>query len=31
LVPVDVGTIAGEWVQISGDGIQAGVDVVVPA
>jgi peptidoglycan hydrolase-like protein with peptidoglycan-binding domain len=31
LVPVDVGTIADEWVQISGDGIQAGVDVVVPA
>jgi peptidoglycan hydrolase-like protein with peptidoglycan-binding domain len=31
LVPVEVGTIADEWAQISGDGIEAGVDVVVPA
>jgi HlyD family secretion protein/Putative peptidoglycan binding domain len=31
LVPVEVGTIADEWAQISGEGIGAGVDVVVPA
>jgi HlyD family secretion protein/Putative peptidoglycan binding domain len=31
LVPVEVGTIADDWAQISGDGIEAGVDVVVPA
>jgi HlyD family secretion protein/Putative peptidoglycan binding domain len=31
LVPVEVGTIADEWVEVSGDGIEAGVDVVVPA
>jgi membrane fusion protein, multidrug efflux system len=31
LVPVEVGTIADEWAQVSGDGIDAGVDVVVPA
>jgi hypothetical protein len=31
LVPVEVGTIADEWAQVSGDGIEAGVDVVVPA
>jgi len=31
LVPVEVGTIADEWAQISGEGIEAGVDVVVPA
>jgi hypothetical protein len=31
LVPVEVGTIADEWAEVSGDGIEAGVDVVVPA
>jgi hypothetical protein len=31
LVPVEVGTIADEWAQVSGDGIEAGVDVAVPA
>jgi hypothetical protein len=31
LVPVEVGTIADEWVQVSGDGIEAGAEVVVPA
>jgi HlyD family secretion protein/Putative peptidoglycan binding domain len=31
LVPVEVGTIADEWAQISGDGIEAGAEVVVPA
>jgi hypothetical protein len=31
LVPVEVGTIADDWAQISGDGIEAGVDVLVPA
>ena len=31
LVPVEVGTIADEWVQVSGNGIEAGVEVVVPA
>jgi membrane fusion protein, multidrug efflux system len=31
LVPVEVGTIADEWAQVSGDGIETGVDVVVPA
>jgi peptidoglycan hydrolase-like protein with peptidoglycan-binding domain len=31
LVPVEVGTIADQWVQVSGDGIEAGVEVVVPA
>jgi membrane fusion protein, multidrug efflux system len=31
LVPVEVGTIADEWVEVSGDGIEAGVEVVVPA
>jgi membrane fusion protein, multidrug efflux system len=31
LVPVEVGTIADDWAQVSGDGIEAGVDVVVPA
>ena len=31
LVPVDVGTIADEWAQVSGEGIEAGVEVVVPA
>jgi membrane fusion protein, multidrug efflux system len=31
LVPVEVGTIADEWVQVSGDGIEEGVEVVVPA
>jgi HlyD family secretion protein/Putative peptidoglycan binding domain len=31
LVPVEVGTIADDWAQVSGDGIDAGVDVVVPA
>lgn len=31
LVPVEVGTLADDWVQITGDGIDAGVDVVVPA
>jgi hypothetical protein len=31
LVPVEVGTVADEWAQVSGDGIEAGVDVVVPA
>jgi hypothetical protein len=30
LVPVEVGTIADEWAQVSGDGIEAGVEVVVP-
>jgi multidrug efflux system membrane fusion protein len=29
-VPVEVGAIAGEWVEVSGDGIEAGVEVVVP-
>jgi HlyD family secretion protein len=31
LVPVEVGTIADEWAQVTGDGIEPGVDVVVPA
>ncbi len=31
LVPVEVGTIADGWVEVSGDGIEAGVEVVVPA
>jgi HlyD family secretion protein/Putative peptidoglycan binding domain len=31
LVPVEVGTIADEWAQVSGEGIEAGVEVVVPA
>jgi HlyD family secretion protein/Putative peptidoglycan binding domain len=31
LVPVDVGTIADEWAQVTGEGIAADVDVVVPA
>jgi multidrug efflux system membrane fusion protein len=31
LVPVEVGTIADEWAQVTGEGIEAGVDVVVPA
>jgi len=31
LVPVEVGTIADEWAQVSGEGIDAGVDVAVPA
>jgi hypothetical protein len=31
LVPVEVGTLADEWAQVSGDGIEAGVEVVVPA
>jgi multidrug efflux pump subunit AcrA (membrane-fusion protein) len=31
LVPVEVGTIADEWAQITGDGIEAGAEVVVPA
>jgi hypothetical protein len=31
LVGVEVGTIADDWAEISGDGIEAGVDVVVPA
>jgi hypothetical protein len=31
LVPVEVGTIADEWAQVSGDGIEAGTEVVVPA
>ena len=31
LVPVEVGTVADEWAQVSGDGIETGVDVVVPA
>jgi hypothetical protein len=31
LVPVEVGTLAGEWVEVTGDGIEAGVEVVVPA
>jgi multidrug efflux system membrane fusion protein len=31
LVPVEVGTIAEEWAEVSGDGIEASVDVVVPA
>jgi hypothetical protein len=31
LVPVEVGTIADEWAQVSGDGIEAGVEVAVPA
>jgi HlyD family secretion protein/Putative peptidoglycan binding domain len=30
LVPVEVGTIADEWAQVSGDGIEAGVEVLVP-
>ena len=30
LVPVEVGTIADEWAQVSGDGFEAGVEVVVP-
>jgi HlyD family secretion protein/Putative peptidoglycan binding domain len=30
LVPVEVGTIADEWAQVSGEGIEAGVEVVVP-
>jgi hypothetical protein len=31
LVPVEVGAIADGWVEVSGDGIEAGVEVVVPA
>jgi HlyD family secretion protein/Putative peptidoglycan binding domain len=31
LVPVEVGTIADDWAEVSGDGIDAGADVVVPA
>jgi hypothetical protein len=31
LVPVEVGTIADEWAQVGGEGIEAGVEVVVPA
>jgi membrane fusion protein, multidrug efflux system len=31
LVPVEVGTIADEWAEVSGDGIEAGVEVLVPA
>jgi hypothetical protein len=31
LVPVEVGTLADEWVEVTGDGIEAGVEVVVPA
>jgi membrane fusion protein, multidrug efflux system len=31
LVAVEVGTIAEEWAEVSGDGIEAGVDVVAPA
>jgi HlyD family secretion protein/Putative peptidoglycan binding domain len=31
LVSVQVGTIADEWAQVSGDGVEAGVEVVVPA
>lgn len=31
LVPVEVGTVADEWAQVSGEGIEAGVEVVVPA
>jgi hypothetical protein len=30
LVPVEVGAIAGEWAEVSGDGIAAGVEVVMP-
>ncbi len=30
LVPVEVGTIADEWAEVSGDGIESGVEVVVP-
>jgi peptidoglycan hydrolase-like protein with peptidoglycan-binding domain len=30
LVPVEVGTIADDWAEVSGEGIEAGVDVVVP-
>jgi hypothetical protein len=31
LVPVEVGTYADGWVGVSGDGIEPGVEVVVPA
>lgn len=31
LVAVEVGTVADDWVEITGDGIEAGVEVVVPA
>jgi hypothetical protein len=31
LVTVEVGTIADEWAQVTGEGIEAGIDVVVPA
>jgi hypothetical protein len=31
LVPVEVGTLADDWAQVTGDGIEAGVEVVVPA
>jgi multidrug efflux pump subunit AcrA (membrane-fusion protein) len=31
LVPVEVGTIADDWAEVTGDGIEAGVEVVVPA
>lgn len=31
LVPVEVGTVADEWVEVTGDGIDAGTEVVVPA
>jgi HlyD family secretion protein len=30
LVPVEVGAIADEWAEVSGDGIEAGVEVAVP-
>jgi hypothetical protein len=29
-VPVEAGTMADDWVEVSGEGIEAGVDVVVP-
>jgi HlyD family secretion protein/Putative peptidoglycan binding domain len=31
LVPVEVGTITDEWAEVGGDGIEAGVEVTVPA
>jgi hypothetical protein len=31
LVGVEVGTIADDWAQVTGDGIEPGVEVVVPA
>jgi multidrug efflux system membrane fusion protein len=31
LVPVEVGTVADDWAEVTGEGIEAGVEVVAPA